>query len=89
MACSPTALPTEASTVLTWLASPVTEIAVDRYRRLRNVHNLIRRDKTDDIRNPRVSRIIAMTPAHSATNGHVVTDELIVLDNGNEPQAVG
>ena len=68
--------------------SAVTEVAMNRQHRFRYVHNLVRREKTDDIREAWIRLRVTMTAPHAAANTEVVTDELVVLDNRDKAEAV-
>ena len=66
----------------------VAEIAVNRQHGLRHLDEFVRREKADDIRQARISLLIAVAAAHASANGEVVANQPVVLDDGDEPKAV-
>ena len=67
----------------------VAEIAMDCDDGLRHVHQLVRCDETQHIRQARVSLCVAMTAAHAAADGEIVAGELVVFENRDEAEVVG
>ena len=54
----------------------VAEIAMDRQHRLGHLHHFLRRQKADDVRQPREGRLVAVAAAHAAAGGQVVAEQL-------------
>ena len=66
----------------------VAEIAMNCENSFRDFHNFVGRKKSDDIRKARISLRVAVTAAKPAADAQVVADKLVVLDDGDEAEAV-
>ena len=62
----------------------ITEVALHEHHLFRDIDNLLGRAKSDDVSNPRVSRIVAMGRTHATTHRDIESKQLALLDNRDE-----
>src|SRR5271168_2238491 len=66
----------------------ITKIAMDGEHSLRHLLQLVRRKETDHVGEARISLRIAVAPAHAAAHTQVVADQMVVLNDGDEAEAI-
>ena len=66
----------------------VAEIAMNCQDSFRHFDNFVRREKSDDVREARICLRVAVAATESAADAQIVADKLVVLDHGDEAEAV-
>lgn len=64
-------------------------VPLDQHNALSNLGTILSRDETDDITQSRVGLLVTVSNTHTTTNANIVTNDLVVLNNGNETNIVG
>ncbi len=57
---------------------------MNRQHGFRHLHHFFRRDKSQDVRQARICRRVAVRAAHAAADSEVVADQSVALDDGDE-----
>lgn len=64
-------------------------VPLDQHDALSNLGTILSCDETDDITQSRVGLFVTVSNTHTTTNANIVTNDLVVLNNGNETNIVG
>lgn len=64
-------------------------VPLDQHNALSNLGTILSCDETDDITQSRVGLLVTVSNTHTTTNANIVTNDLVVLNNGNETNIVG
>lgn len=64
-------------------------VPLDQHDALSNLGTILSCDETDDITQSRVGLLVTVSNTHTTTNANIVTNDLVVLNNGNETNIVG
>ena len=67
----------------------ITEVTLHEHDFFRHIDHLFGGAKSDDVRNPRISRIVAVRRSHATAHGDIESDQFSLLHNRDEGQAVG
>lgn len=67
----------------------VTVVPLDQHDAFGNLFTVLRSDETNDITQSRVGLLVTVSNTHTTTNTDIVTNDLVVFNDGNETNVVG